>query len=292
MAAVAASGGCAFFNGALVPFEQVCISPLDRGFLFGDGVYEVLPVYGGHFLGLSAHLARLSGSLAVTRISDPYSAAAWGQHLQQLVDANGGGDCSVYLQVTRGVAPRDHAFPDVPPTVFAMVRPLSPSAPAVLDRGLGAVLLEDIRWRYCHAKTTSLIANVMLRQQAHDAGADEAILLRDGLVTEGAASNVFAVLGDEVVTPPQSEALLHGITRELVIGLCRELDLPLRQGEISERQLRDAREVWVSSSTREVMPVTRIEGAPVADGEPGPLWGRVYRAYQALKARVRTGDTP
>lgn len=280
----------AYFNDRFMPLDQVAISPLDRGFIFGDGVYEVIPSYGGHFLGLERHLERLSSSLSFTRITDPLSRAEWRRMLGDLIARNGAGDWAVYLQITRGVAPRDHRFPDVAPTLFAMCKRIPDIDRGALDRGLSTILLEDSRWQHCHAKTTSLIANVLLRQQAQDAGTDEAILHRDGRITEGAASNVFVVIEDVVLTPPIGAELLPGITRALVIELCRELGIGVQETPISVSELRRAQEVWLTSSTRELVPVTRVDTATVGSGVPGPLWRRIHEAYQAVKARIRRGE--
>jgi D-alanine transaminase len=275
-------------DGAFLPLAQARVHPLDRGFIYGDGVYEVIPAYGGHYLRLEAHVARLERSLADARIKNPYSMHDWVQRLTELLDRHGGGDASVYLQVTRGVAPRDHAFPDCPPTVFAIPRPLKPVPAAQLDNGLKAISCIDTRWQWCQIKSIALQGAVLLRQQAVDAGADEAILHRGRWVTEGAASNVFAVLDGTVVTPPPSNWLLHGITRDLVLELAAQVDLRVDERPLRLKELLVADEIWLSSSTKEVLAVTRLDSAPVGDGRPGPLWRRVWEAYQTLKAELRT----
>ena len=280
----------AYLNGRFLPLEEACVPVLDRGFVFGDGVYEMIPAYGGRPFRLPQHLARLRRSLEAVRIPEPMDAAGWTDLLERLVAANGGGDQALYVQVTRGVARRDHAMPaGLAPTVFAMSSPLEPPSPGLLEEGVAAVTREDIRWRLCHVKSTSLLANVLLRQAALDAGAQEAILLRDGHLTEGAASNVFAVLAGAVHTPPKSEELLPGITRDLVLELAREAGLPVHEAPVSAARLEAAEEIWLSSSTRELLPVTRLDGRPVGGGRPGPLWRRVHAAYQALKQRHREG---
>lgn len=276
-----------YLDGAFLPLAQARIHPLDRGFIYGDGVYEVMPAYGGNYLRLDAHIARLERSLAEARIGNPYTAAHWAGVLTGLLARHGGGDASVYLQVTRGVAPRDHAFPDCPPTVFAMPRPLKPVPAAQVDGGLRAVSLADIRWQWCQIKSISLQGAAMLRQQAIDAGADEAILHRGRWVTEGAAANVFAVIGGAVVTPPPSNWLLHGITRDLVLELAAQVDLRVDERPLRLKELLAADEIWLSSSTKEVLAVTQLDGAPVGDGRPGPAWRRVWDAYQAFKADLR-----
>lgn len=291
----------AFHNGAFLPLESVCISPLDRGFLFGDSVYEVIPSYGGEPFLLEEHLDRLAGSLAAIQLPDPYPRAEWEGLLHRLLRENGGdrgGDYGIYLQVTRGVAPRDHAFPPAAqPTVFAMVTPIRALADRVHREGVAAVTGDDHRWGRCDIKATTLLANVLARQAATEQGAAEAILLNRGQVTEGAASNVFAVIGDAVVTPPLAQSLLPGITRSLVIRLVRESGFALVERPLSEEELRTAREIWLTSSTREVLPVTRLDDLPVGDGQPGPVWRAVHAAYQAAKPRPATaaercgGDT-
>jgi len=275
------------FDGAFMPLSQARVHPLDRGFIYGDGVYEVIPAYGGHYLRLDAHIARLERSLAEARIANPYPAQRWADILAELLTRHGGGDASVYLQVTRGVAPRDHAFPDCPPTVFAMPRALKPVPAEQVERGLKAISLADIRWQWCQIKSISLQGAAMLRQQAIDAGADEAILHRGRWVTEGAAANLFAVIDGAVLTPPPSNWLLHGITRDLVLELAAQVDLRVDERPLRLKELLAADEIWLSSSTREVLAVTQLDGAPVGDGRPGPAWRRVWDAYQAFKADLR-----
>ncbi len=278
----------AYLDGRFLPLDEARVSVLDRGFLLGDGVYEVIPVYGGRLFRLDDHLARLERSLAETRIPNPHDRPGWRRLLETLVTENGGGDRAVYLQVTRGVAARDHAFPaHVTPTVFAMSHPLPAPDPALAERGVAAVTLEDIRWLRCDIKTISLLGNVLLRQAAIDRGAQEAILVRDGEVTEGAASNVFVVHDGTLSTPPKGERLLPGITRDLVLELAAAEGLPCHQRPISEASLRQADEIWLTSSTKEILPVTRLDDAPVGDGRPGPLWRRLHARYQAFKAAQR-----
>lgn len=275
------------FDGAFMPLSQARVHPLDRGFIYGDGVYEVIPAYGGHYLRLDAHIARLERSLAEARIANPYPAQRWADILAELLTRHGGGDASVYLQVTRGVAPRDHAFPDCPPTVFAMPRALKPVPAEQVERGLKAISLADIRWQWCQIKSISLQGAAMLRQQAIDAGADEAILHRGRWVTEGAAANLFAVIDGAVLTPPPSNWLLHGITRDLVLELAAQVDLRVDERPLRLKELLAADEIWLSSSTKEVLAITQLDGAPVGDGRPGPAWRRVWDAYQAFKADLR-----
>ncbi len=279
-----------YLNGSFLPVHEARVSVMDRGFLFGDGVYEVIPVYGGRAFRLEHHLQRLGLSLQGIRIGNPLDQAQWSDILTALIRQNGGGDQSLYLQVTRGVAPRrDHAFPaGVQPTVFAMSTPLT-EPDAVLQSGISAVTVTDIRWQLCNIKAITLLPNVLMRQQAIDAGAAEAILLRDGNATEGSASNVFIVRDGVVLTPPKSNLLLPGITRDLAVELCHANHIPCREADISAAQLRSADEVWVTSSTREVVPVTQLDGQPIGNGRPGPLWQRVSALYSAYKQDFRAG---
>ena len=276
---------CVFLNGEFVRADAAQVPVLDRGFLFGDGVYELMPVYGGHPFRLDEHLARLGRSLGEVLIPNPHAPARWTEILSGLIERAGGGDLLVYWQVTRGVAPRDHAFPrGIEPTVFGMTSALPGAVPEQLERGVRAVIRQDIRWQRCDIKAISLLGNVLLRQQAIDAGAIEALLVRDGYVTEGAASNVFAVIEDIIVTPPKSASLLPGVTRDLILQLATADGLAYEEAQISERALRDASEIWITSSSKEVLPVTRLDDRPVGNGEPGELWRRVYRLFQDYKA--------
>lgn len=279
-----------YLNGDFLAAAEAKVSVLDRGFIFGDGVYEVIPVYGGRLFRLDQHLDRLDQSLEGIRITQPLDHKQWKDLLEELVRRTGNGDQSVYLQVTRGVANRDHAFPaDVAPTVFAMSNPLG-EVPEGLRRGVSAITMEDIRWKLCHIKAIALLPNILLRQQAIDQGAAEAIMLRDGFVTEGAATNVFAVVRGVLVTPPKSNLLLPGITRDLIVELCREAGISLEERPLSKEELRGADEVWISSSTKEILPVTRLDGSPVGDGEPGPVWQRAIALYQTYKQEFRQGN--
>ncbi|MEA3410881.1 MAG: D-amino acid aminotransferase [Pseudomonadota bacterium] len=266
----------AYLDGRFLPLSEARVSALDRGFLFGDAVYEVIPVYAGRSFRLSAHLRRLARSLSETRISPPCSALEWSRIVSGLIERAGSGDLSVYLQVTRGVAPRDHAFPDTPPTVFAMAGTMTRPSQDMLRQGVAAVTRPDIRWRRCDIKTTSLIGNVMLRQQAVENGAAEAILIRDGIAVEGAATNLFIVSGGVIVTPPKGVDLLPGITRDVILELVRKNETAHEEREIPEAELRAAGEVWITSSTKEVLAVTSLDGDPVGDGRPGPVWRKIW----------------
>ena len=273
-----------YLNGEFMPATHARISPLDRGFVFADGIYEVIPVYHGHLFRLDDHLQRLDHSLEGIRLKQPLNHAQWEKILVELIVKNGGGDLSVYLQVTRGAAPRDHAFPaNASPTIFAMATPLKPLPQEILDKGVAAITLEDIRWKYCHIKSIALLPNILLRQQALDEGAAEAILVRDGKITEGAASNVFIVSRNRLITPPKGPFLLPGITRDLVLELAQHHGIPAQEADISLKDLQDADEIWITSSTREIVPVTKLDGKPVRSGNPGPVWSRVTQLYQQYK---------
>lgn len=282
----------AYLNGSFLPLEDARVSVMDRGFLFGDGVYEVIPVYGGRLFRLAHHLQRLQNSLDGVRIGNPLTPQQWRELLEELVRRNTGLDQAVYLQVTRGVAPkRDHAFPQaVSPTVFAMSNPLPAPRDSAAEQGVEAVTLPDIRWQHCDIKAITLLANVMLRQQAVEADTAEAILLRDGYAVEGAASNIFIMHNGVLVTPPKGPALLPGITRDLLIELAAASGLPYREAAISETQLRTADEIWLTSSTREISPVVRLDAAIVGTGSPGPGWRQMIRLFQGYKDAVRRGE--
>ena len=280
-----------YLNGEFLPLEEAKIPVLDRGFIFGDGVYEVIPCYGGRLFRLEEHLRRLQHSLDGIRLRNPLTPAEWKEMLQRLAEANPAEDQSLYLQVTRGVAGRDHRFPEKStPTVFAMSKPLPPAPPELLERGVAAITLPDIRWQCCHIKAISLLPNVLLRQQALEAGADEAILLRDGEATEGAASNLFIVEAGVLITPPKDHRLLPGITRDLVVELARDAGIPCQERTVTESELRAAQEIWITSSTREILPVTRLDDTAVGKGRPGEMWRRMYQLYQRYKERLRTGE--
>lgn len=274
-----------YLDGAFMAREAARISPLDRGFLFGDGAYEVIPVYGRRPFGLAEHLARLEHTLAAIRLPNPLDTAAWTAIIAELIARNPWDDQAVYLQVTRGVgAQRNHAFP-VPtvPTVFMMSDALVPPSPALVASGVGAVSAEDFRWLRCDLKTVSLLANCLLRQQAVDAGCAETILFRDGFLTEGAASNIFIVRDGVVLAPPKSRLMLPGITYDLVLELAARHGIPHAVRDITEQEVRTADEVWLTSSSREVLAVTQLDACPIGAGVPGPLMRRMHGHYQQFK---------
>jgi len=283
----------AYFNGRQMPLREVHISPLDRGFLFGEGVYEVIPVYAGRPLGLAAHFQRLVQSLAMIGLAAPMSQAEFQGLIDVLIEANGSGDQSVYLHITRGAAPgvRNH-IPHQPAaddlTVFAMCQSLEPRDPSIETNGVAAITLPDLRWARSNIKATSLLANTMAREQANAAGAAEAILIREGQVTEGAASTVLVVTNGEVRQPLPDTSILPGTTAALLAPLLDRLGHPVERASINESQLANADEIWLASSTREVLPVTTLNGAPVGSGRPGPLWQRLDPLYQNLKRPIST----
>ncbi len=282
----------AFLNGTFLPLEDASIPVMDRGFLFGDGVYEVIPVYAGKLFRLDHHLKRLRNSLDAIRIEKPLSNADWQSMLNELVSRNEGPDQAVYLQVTRGVAAkRDHAFPaDCKPTVFAMSTAMPPSVDIDKISGATAVTFPDNRWKLCNIKAITLLPNVLLRQQAIDAGAAEAILIRDGYAVEGAASNLFIVKDGILITPPNGPTLLPGVTRDLLIELAANHAVPFREADISEAELFSADEIWLTSSTREISPVTLLDETVISNGKPGPIWKHMISLYQDCKSAIRRGE--
>jgi D-alanine transaminase len=271
-----------YLNGEFLPLEEARIPVLDRGFIFGDGVYEVVPVYGRRPYRIASHLARLGRSLAAVRIANPCSTERWEALITELVARQPHDDQSVYLQVTRGVARRDHAFPkDVVPTVFMMSNPLVRPARELVEQGVRAVTTTDNRWYRCDIKSTSLLPNVLLRQFAVDHDAAEVVLLRNGFLTEGSASNLFIVRNGVVATPAVGHLILAGITYDAVVELARAGGLTVEQRDVPEAEVRAADEIWLTSSTRELLAITTLDGRPVGDGRPGPLFRRVYDLLQA-----------
>ena len=276
-----------FLNGTFLPLEEARIPVLDRGFIFGDGVYELVPVYSRVPFRLEEHLARLERSLAAVRIRNPYSRGEWRDIILQLVAKQGFEDQGVYFQVTRGVAKRDHAFPkDSVPTVFIMSNPLVTPPQELVDRGAAALSAVDERWRRCDIKSISLIGNCLLRQVSADAGAAETILFRDGRLTEASASNVFVVKGGVILSPPKSNLILPGITYDVIAEIAQAAGLPLEYRDLGEAEVRGADEIWVTSSSKEVLAIVTLDGKPVADGKPGPVFRRVHALYQEFKQKV------
>lgn len=271
----------AYLNGKFLPLAEARISPLDRGFTFGDGVYEVIPVYRRQPFLLDRHIMRLSHSLDRIYMSNPLRYPEWESILSDLIARNEGDDQSIYLQVTRGVSARDHAIPDnIEPTVFITSKPLH--KPDYSD-GISAITCTDIRWEWCDIKAITLLPSVLLRHQANQAGAKEAVLLRNNLATEGAASNLFICCNSEIRTPPKSNYLLPGITRDILIELLEQKNMPCTEAPITRTELFQADEVWLTSSTQEIMPVVKLDGQPVGTGVPGPLWKMALGFYQEYK---------
>ena len=272
-----------YLNGDFLPLGQARISVMDRGFLFGDGIYEVFPAFGEKIFRLKEHLARLQASLSAIGMENPYSDAEWENVFQELIKKKPPpGDKSIYMQITRGVGERDHRYADQSrPTVFAMCRPILEKN---YDQGVTAITHGDIRWAYCHIKAISLLPSVMLKMRAYAKdGSHEAILLRDGLVTEGAASNVFIVKDNNVCTPLNDQKLLSGITRHLIIELLQDNRIGVKEGPITEHELRNADEIWITSSVMEIAPVIQLDGTPVGDGKPGKVWRKINQWYQEFK---------
>ncbi|MGA0034297.1 MAG: D-amino acid aminotransferase [Burkholderiales bacterium] len=273
-----------YLNGDFLPIEEARIPVLDRGFIFGDGVYEVIPVYSKRPFRLPEHLSRLQYSLDKVRITNPFNAAEWERLTDEIVRRNSGDDQSVYLQVTRGVAKRDHAFPKgVKPTVFMMSSPLVTPAPALVESGVACITAQDYRWLNCDIKSVSLLGNCMLRQLSADVGAVETILFRDGKLTEASSSNVFVVRDSTLLTPPKDHLVLPGITYDVVLEIARAREFEVEVRAVSEAEVRGADEIWVTSSTKEVLAVTTLDGKPVGDGRPGPLFRRMHALYQQFK---------
>ena len=273
-----------YLDGKFLPPEQARVSVFDRGFVFGDGVYEVIPVFGGRLFRLPHHLSRLEASLAAIRLRNPHTTGEWKTIFTRLMAEHGTSDQSIYLQITRGVAPRDHAFPPNPvPTVFAYAQPLKYPPAEQLTQGVTAVIAADIRWQRCDIKAIALLANALLRQQAIEQGAVEAILVRDSVVTEGAASNIFVVSGERLVTPPKGPFILPGVTRDLVVEIARAKGVSCDELPVKIEALSSADEVWLTSSTKEILPITRIDGRPVGAGKPGPMHARMFALYKEYK---------
>ncbi|UHH32090.1 aminotransferase class IV [Pseudomonas veronii] len=278
------------YNGQLLQLSTLSIPIEDRGFIFGDGVYEVVAVYGRKLFGGLGHVKRLLRSLGEVSIVSPYDEDGWLELLQSVIDNNPWDNQSVYLQVTRGVSKRDFAFPDVPPTVFAMSKELVLPSPAVLESGVDAICAEDTRWARCDIKSVSLLPTVLLRNKSVASGADETVLFRDGLLTEGSGANIFIVHDGVVATPPKSNRILAGVTRDITIEAARRGGLTVQERDITEAEVRAADELWLTASPREVLPITRLDQQPVGHGDsagaPGPVFKLVWQAYQQAKAEA------
>jgi D-alanine transaminase len=279
-----------FLNGEYLPASEASISIFDRGFTFGDGVYEVIPVYGGRLFRLQQHLDRLRYSLGEIRLLSPYADLEITRMLERLL-ADISGDASIYLQITRGSAPRNHAFPgQVQPTVLAYAQDVVYPDKATREAGVKAVCYPDQRWERCDIKSVSLLANVLARQYAHEQGAAEAVLFRDGKLTEGAASTLFVVHEGQLLTTASGHSILPGITRELVLELACNHGLSCQQTDITENQVKTADELWLSSSTKEILPIVSLDGHAVGTGVPGPHYHHIIRLYDDFKLKFRNGE--
>jgi D-alanine transaminase len=276
-----------YLNGQFLPLDQAFVPVLDRGFVFGDGVYEVVPVYSRLAFRLEEHLHRLQHSLDSIRLDNPFNHDKWVKLIEELIARNEGEDQYLYLQLTRGVAKRDHAFPkEVTPTVFMMSSPLAHPPQALVETGVAAVSVVDNRWDRCDIKAISLLPNVLLRQTAVDHQAAEAVMFRDGILTEGSASNIFFVENGIIMAPPKDHHMLPGITYDLVLELATANGISYEIGKYDQERVRRADELWMTSSTREVLPITQLDGQPIGDGKPGPLFKKIYALYQDYKAHV------
>ena len=271
-----------YLNGEFKPLAEASINVLDRGFTFGDGVYEVIPIFSRTIFRFEEHMQRLENSLNAIYMDNPYSKEEWSSIFQKLIDSVEQSEQSIYLQITRGVSKRDHdiSLADKP-TIFAICRP---TVKKDSSAGINAITHEDIRWQYCDIKAITLLPSVLLRHKAKMLGAREAILTRDGYITEGAASNVFICKNDEIFTPPKDNYVLPGITRDLIIEILSNNNNACAETTITEEKILDADEIWITSSTWEIVPVIKLNNKPVGSGKPGPLWHKVNQLYQEFKS--------
>lgn len=285
----------AYLNGQLLPIEEAKVPALDRGFLFGDGVYEVIPVYAGRLFRFKQHIARLENSLQGIRLPMEQTLQDWANICHQLIEQNSLNNASIYLQITRGAYPeRNHDFPANPsPTIFAMITAL-PEVQAVPSdkdlQGISVITAEDIRWQRCDIKAITLLANCMLKQQALECGANDTILVRGGVAFEATSSNLFIVRDGVIITPPLSEHLLPGITRDFLLWLAEQHGILTEQRLIPEHELLQADEIWLTSSTKEIRPVTRLNDVTIGNGTAGPVWRQMYDHYQQLKVQLYRGE--
>jgi D-alanine transaminase len=283
-----------YLNGAYMPIEEAKVSVLDRGFIFGDGVYEVIPVYSRRAFRMAEHLRRLQHSLDGIKLKNPHSESEWADILNELIKRNEPEDQYLYLHITRGVAKRDHAFPvpPVPPTVFVLSNPLTTPPPELLHSGISCITVADNRWLRCDIKAIALLPNVLLRQAAVDAGCAEAVLIRpateneDAFLTEGAASNIFVVKDGRLLAPPKDNLMLPGITYDVILELAAANGIPHEVRRVSKAEVFDADELLLTSSTREVLSITTLDGKPVGNGRPGPMFARLHPLYQTFKREV------
>ncbi len=277
-----------YLNGEFIPANEAKISVMDRGFLFGDGVYEVIPVYNGKLFRLEPHLQRLQYSLSKIRLQLDWSLQQWQQMLETLINKNEGKNLALYLQISRGYAEkRDHRFPEKTlPTIFAMVNPLPPLLTIEEMTPCSAITVEDIRWKNCDIKSISLLGNVLLSQQASESDADESILINNGIATEGSVSNLFIVKDGNIYSSIKDNRILGGITRELIIELLEKNGQVVTEKEISLDELKNADEIWLTSSTKEIRPVVELDGKAVGNGNIGKVWGKAVKVYFDYKMKL------
>jgi D-alanine transaminase len=279
-----------FLNGSFLRMDEARVPVLDRGFIFADGVYEVIPVYARRPFRLQEHLRRLQYSLDQIRLANPYPDQEWSRLVLELIARCPHPDQGLYLQVTRGVAKRDHAFPKgAKPTVFMMTNALSTPSPEAVANGVAAITAADNRWLRCDIKSIALLGNVLMRQLAVEAGANETILIRDGWLTEGSASNVFVVRNGVILTPPKSNLILPGTTYDVVLELAAKAGMPVAVRPVSEAELRGADELWLTSATREVLAVNSLDGKPVGAGAPGPVFRHMHALFRDFKKALGSG---
>jgi D-alanine transaminase len=272
-----------YLNGEFLPLGNAKISVLDRGFIYGDGVYEVVPVYARKPFRMPQHLARLAHSLEGIRLADPLR-DRWTPLIGDLIARQPFDDQAVYLQITRGVAKRDHAFPQgVTPTVFMMSNPLVVPTREQVEHGVGVITAEDNRWLRCDLKTTSLVGNLLMRQLAADHDAIETVMFRNGYLTEASASNVLIVRDGRIIAPPKDNLILPGITYDATLEIAKAIGVPLDVRAVTRAEALGADEMWLSSSSKEVLAITRVDGQAFAGGAPGPVFRRVWEAFQARK---------
>ena len=283
-----------YLNGDWLPLSEARIPVLDRGFIFGDAVYEVVPVYARQPLRIEGHWRRLAHSLREIRMDNPFADARWSALLAEIIARNEPEDQSIYMHISRGVAKRDAALlPGLAPTVLMIANPSAAPPRQLIDDGVGCTTAQDNRWGRCDIKSTALLANCLLRQVSVDAGAYETIMLRDGHLTEGSSSNVFVVRNGRVATPPKTREILAGITLDVVMDLAQQIGLPIETRAVSETELRAADEIWISSASKEVLAVTRLDEAAVGSGRPGPVYRRVRAAFDQaiLELRIQAAGT-
>ncbi|MGE8672236.1 MULTISPECIES: D-amino acid aminotransferase [Achromobacter] len=277
-----------YLNGEFLRVDEAKVSVLDRGFIFGDGIYEVVPVYQGNAFRMAEHLNRLDRSLAALRIAQPFDREGWINLIEQLLARTNLDTCIVYLQVTRGVAKRDHQFPATPvtPTVFGMISAWSPPSAEQRTQGLAAISIPDERWLHCEIKSVSLLGNVLAKQQAVDADADEVVQFRDGYLTEGSSTNIWVVSGGKLLAPPKNNLILEGIRYGLMGELAAEAGIPFEARRITQAEVESADELMLSSATKEVLAIFSLDGKPVGSGKPGPVFQQLRAGYDARIAAL------